>query len=113
MKEAIIINKFVLGRGKHGTYSDLEILIRKGDVPGLQFGGSIECEDKIVLNKIEELLKEWIRSYEELGVFLEIKILNVGVDEEGREYAVDNSVNGLMHDALPEIDVLPPRIFEF
>ena len=110
--ETIVINKFVLGKGKDGMYSNLELLVKKGGVAGLQIGSDVESKNMIVLGQIEELLKEWIQNYGERGILLKIIVLNVGVDEEGREYAVDNSVNGAMHKALPEIGILPPQIFE-
>ena len=110
--ETIIINKFILGKGESGIYSDLKILVKKTNNSNIKRGKNIENKNEELLNEIEsQLFNNWIKAYEKDGVHLEIVILNVGIDNEGRKYAIENSVNGAMHMALPKIGIVPPQIF--
>lgn len=105
-------NKFVLGEGEDGIYSDITIEIRKSEQATISRGPEVQLQDEEILRAIEKELKtKWIEGYKKDGVFLEIIILNVGIDPTGRKYKVDNSVGGVMHDALPKIGVQPPQIF--
>lgn len=110
--EIIVTNKFLLGRGKDGIFSDIKILVKSTNTSSLRRGTSIENEDENLLKEIEaQLENNWIKGYEKKSIFLEIVILNVGIDEEGRRFAVENAVNGVMHKALPKIGIAPPQIF--
>ena len=108
----ISINKFVLGEGTEGVYSDISIEITKSGQAEVKRGKDIELKEEKTLKEIEKEFEEnWINRYKKDGINLEITILNVGVDPSGREYAIENSVSGVMHDALPKIGVNPPQIF--
>lgn len=110
--EIIITNKFILGKGKKGIFSNLKILVKRAKKSNLKRGKNLENNDEDLLKKIEsQLLNDWIIPYEKKGISLEIIILNVGIDKEGRKYAIENSVNGAMHKALPKIGIAPPQIF--
>lgn len=111
MKKIIEKNQFVLGNGPKGIYSDIEISIRKAEKPLLIKNSDINFSDLNVLSKIEDKFKEWINNYEKKGIILEIEILNIGIDKSGRKYKIDNSVNGVMHQALPKIGINPPQMF--
>lgn len=111
-KEVEVENKWKLGKGEKGTFSDLKILVKQEKKSSLRRGKNIENTDENLLKEIEnQLLKNWIRGYEKNGVFLAITIIHVGCDNERRKYAIENSVNGAMHKALPKIGIVPPQIF--
>jgi len=109
--EIIVTNRFILGKGENGIFSNLKILVKRTNKSNLKRGKNIENKDENLLNEIESQLLKWIRSYEKDGINLEITILNIGIDSEKRKYAIENSVNGAMHKALPKIGVVPPQIF--
>lgn len=105
-------NKFILGEGENGIYSDITIEIRKSEQATISLGPYIQLQDEEILKAIEKEFKtNWIEGYKKDGIYLEIIILNIGIDPTGRRYKVDNSVWGVMHDALPKIGVQPPQIF--
>lgn len=107
-----VVNKFVLGAGSDGIYSDITIEIRKTEVAKLIRGQNIELKDEEILKSIErEIEYNWIDPYRKNGIYLEIIILNVGIDPIGRKYAAKNSVAGVMQMALPKIGINPPQIF--
>ncbi len=108
----ISINKFILGQGTEGVYSDITIEIKRSGQAKINRGHGIQLNDEKTLKAIEnEFEKNWINGYKKDGINLEITILNVGVDPSGRKYAIENSVNRVMHNALPKIGINPPQIF--
>lgn len=109
----IAINKFILGEGKDGVYSDITIEIKKSIVSKISRGVAIELTDEKILKAIEkEFVKNWINIYQKDGICFEVVILNVGFDCSRRQYSTENSINTLMHDALPKIGINPPQIFK-
>ncbi|ESU19827.1 hypothetical protein FEDK69T_30830 [Flavobacterium enshiense DK69] len=111
-REAIIRNSYILGEGAEGIYSDITIAIKNSNKSNLTFGENIELKNSEVLKKIEmQFQNKWIDEYHNKGIFFEIKILNIGIDKSGRKYAIENSVNGVMHEALTKIGILTPQIF--
>ncbi|WP_201980778.1 hypothetical protein [Hymenobacter rubidus] len=111
-KASIVTNYFILGEGSDGIYSDITIEISPSTTATLKRGDKIEIKDERLLERIEsEFQNKWIKPYSKSGIFLSIRILNIGIDKSGRKYAVENSVGGLMHDALPKIGIKPPQIF--
>ncbi|WP_194510032.1 HAD domain-containing protein [Psychroserpens luteus] len=110
-RKTVVTNRFILGNGKDGIYSDLTIEVELSNSAILKRGKTIELKDNKVLNDIESEIKSWINDYKEKGIKLKITILNVGIDSEGRRYQTMNSVRGAMHDALPNIGIEPPQMF--
>lgn len=111
-KEVEVENKWKLGNGEKGTFSDLKILVKQDKKSSLSRGKNIENTDENLLKEIEnQLLENWIKGYEKDGVYLAIEIIHVGCDNQKRKYAIENSVNGAMHKALPKIGIVPPQIF--
>ena len=105
-------NKFIFGKGVDGIYSDITIEIRQSNYADVRYGPDIQLQDKEVLKAIEREFKtNWVERCEKDGIYLEIIILNVGIDPTGRRYKVDNSVGGVMHDALLKLGIQPPQIF--
>ncbi|XRE42397.1 hypothetical protein ACIVBQ_000601 [Tenacibaculum discolor] len=105
-------NKFFLGEGEDGIYSNITIEIKKSEQATINRGANIQLQDEEILRAIEKEFKtNWIERYKKDEIYLEIMILNVGIDPTGRKYKVDNSVGGVMHDALPKIGIQPPQIF--
>lgn len=110
-KTTIVTNKFILGNGKDGIYSDLTLEVEVSNYAVLKRGKNIELKDNKVLMEIEFEIQSWINDYQKKDIKLEITILNVGIDPEGRKYKTMNSVRGAMYDALPNIGIEPPQLF--
>ncbi|MEP1489332.1 MAG: hypothetical protein ABJK28_12995 [Algibacter sp.] len=109
--KTIVTNRFILGEGKEGIYSDLTIEVGISNFAELKRGKHVELTDNKVLKEIEIEIQSWISKYQKKDIKLEITILNIGIDPTGRKYKTMNSVRGAMYDALPNIGITPPELF--
>ena len=54
--EITVTNKWVLGKGENGTFSNLKILVKRGDKSNLERGKEIENTSEELLREIERQL---------------------------------------------------------
>ena len=115
MQSAVGNARLILGKGVGGMFAHATLRVSTDadeNIHPVSISDAAAKLDKSIIEQCERYLMTWVNGYRKNGVRLCVEVIDVQLDEH-RKNDIERGLNLAMRDALEQLGLPKPQIFDF